>query len=125
MENPIFSLSAIIGSEIKSTAGTDIAILEDIICNKDNGKITYLILSPHGKEASSEETLLFAVHHSFFYFDTAVESLTFNAKIGKADHSFFLDLPGQYGDTEVEDVSSFSRYLSTYSAVAGHRSDND
>ncbi|MCP9234536.1 PRC-barrel domain-containing protein [Lewinella sp. JB7] len=124
METPIFSLSSVIGSEVRSAVGVDVAVLEDIVCNKDNGKITYFILSPLGKE-EDDDMPLFAVHHSFFYFDSVADTLVFSAKIGKDDHSFFLDLPPHYNDSEVEDVASFNRYLASHSSVAGHRSDND
>ncbi len=123
MNNPIFSLSAIMGADVLSNKGDSIGILEDVIWNKDSGKVTYLIVSPQ-EPNEAHCPVYFAIHHSFFYFDGPDELLTFNPKIGKDDHSFFLDLPTHYEDTDMQDLTGFNRYLLTYSAVATHRSDN-
>ena len=112
------------GADVYSSKGNSVGILEDVIWNKDSGKVTYLIVSPQYSE-QAETPVYFAIHHSFFYFDGPDELLTFNSKIGKDDHSFFLDLPSHYEDTDMQDLTAFNRYLITYSAVATHRSDNE
>ncbi|NJB87462.1 sporulation protein YlmC with PRC-barrel domain [Lewinella marina] len=126
LDKVIFSLSALLGTEVYSTKGKVIAVLCDVVCNKDTGKITYLILCPgSAEEQTGEPADYFAIHHSFFYLGGPEESLTYSPKLGNDEHSFFLDLPEQYGDTDVKDITDFNSYLYTHTTVAGHRSDND
>ena len=126
MTTLIVSLAAALGSEVYAGRGNPVAVLCDIVCNKDTGKITYFILCP--RTADTEEDgpeEYFAIHHSYFYFEEESESLTYSAKLGNNEHSFFLDLPDQYDEVDVRDLNDFNRFLSGHSGVAGHRSDND
>lgn len=126
MNQVIFSLAALLGSEVYSTKGNPIAILCDVVCNKDTGKITYFILcTPGPAEEQEENTDYFAVHHSFFYLSGPEDTLTYSPKLGNDEHCFFLDLPDEYEDTDVQDIADFNTYLYTSTSTAGHRSDND
>ncbi|PPK87557.1 hypothetical protein CLV84_0500 [Neolewinella xylanilytica] len=127
MTTLIVSLSATLGSEVFIGKGNPIAVVYDVICNKDTGKITYFILCPLAAEEKGEPAIedYYAVHHSYFYFDDEDEVLNFSGKLGNDEHSFFLDLPQQYDDSEVKDLAEFNRLVIINSAAAGHRSDND
>ncbi|THH39312.1 PRC-barrel domain-containing protein [Neolewinella litorea] len=126
MNNVIFSLSTLLGTEVYSTKGMAIALLCDVVCNKDTGKITYFILcTGMQQEPESDPPEYFAVHHSFFYLSGEDEILTYSPKLGNDEHCFFLDLPEEYEDTEVQDIADFNSYLYTTASIAGHRSDND
>ncbi|MGB3800716.1 MAG: hypothetical protein WA952_12950, partial [Lewinella sp.] len=111
--------------EIYAGRGNPIAVLYDVICNKDTGKITYFILCPHGGESQAATNDYYGIHHSYFYFDGDEETLTFNAKLGNDEQSFYMDLPPQYDELEVKDLADFNRFLNINAATAGHRSDND
>lgn len=130
MTSHIFSLSAILGSEVITGRNSPVAVINDVICNKDTGKITYIILLPlEGDSKEEQEDAIemdcFAVHHSFFYFGEESDKLHYNAKLGNDDHSFFLDLPDHYDEGEVQDMADFNRYIGSHSSAAGHRSDNE
>lgn len=123
MHHLIFSASALLGTDIVSPEGAKLGALEDIICNKDTGKITYLIVSA-GRNLGFRNKL-YALHHSFFYLNGDDEVLIFDTKIGKDDHNFYLDLPDHYDDATVHDFSDFSKEILLNLSVAGHRSDNE
>lgn len=125
MQNLIFSLSSVLGKEVRSTKGTRVATLVDLICNKDTGRLTYLVLSAEGGSESDQKPATFAVHHSYFYFPDGEEHLVFSHKLGNEDQSFFLELPDCYGETEVGALMDFTDHLQRNTGVAGHRSDND
>ena len=128
MPGPIFSLAAVIGVQVYGTKGSPLAIVTDLIWNQDSGKVTYLIVSPdaiHSPELTREPPSSFAIHPSYFYFDGDDDQLIFNPKIGKDDHSFFLDLPEQYDELDMQDLNEFKLYLARNTAVATHRSDNE
>jgi sporulation protein YlmC with PRC-barrel domain len=123
MHHLIFSISALLGTEVVTANSMDIGKLEDVICNKDTGKITYLIISA-GKHHGDDDRM-YAIHHSYFYLNGDDEQLIFDQKIGKENHAFFLDLPDHYDDATVLDYSSFARNVLPMLSIAGHRSDND
>ena len=126
MTTLIVSLAAALGSEVLAGRGNPVAVLCDVVCNKDTGKITYFVLCPRTTEAEEDgPEEYFAVHHSYFYFDEDSDSLTYSPKLGNNEHSFFLDLPVQYDEVEVKDLNEFNRFLSSQSSAAGHRTDND
>ncbi|WP_157976227.1 hypothetical protein [Lewinella sp. IMCC34191] len=125
MNTLIVSLSATLGSEVFAGRGNPVAILFDVICNKDTGKITYFIVCPHGQEKEAVPNEYYGIHHSYFYFDDDDEILTFNAKLGNDEHSFYMDLPSHYDEMDVKDLTSFNRFLNTNDTTAGHRSDNE
>ena len=102
-----------------------VAIVYDIVCNKDTGKITYFVLCPQHGDQGEPAAEYFAVHHSYLYFDGEDQLLTYNAKLGNDDYGYFVDLPSQYDLAEVNDLTDFNRYLSALSSAAGHRSDYD
>lgn len=112
------------GADVYSGKGYVIGLLEDLVWNKDSGKVSYLIVTPQQAE-SGTESVYFAIHHSYFYLEGPKGHLTFNPKIGKDDYSFFLDLPVLYEDMDVQDSTAFNRYVVNHSAVASHRSDNE
>lgn len=126
MTNLVVSLSTILGSEVFAGKGQPVAVVCDVICNKDTGKITYFIVCPQSVTEGSLPPDYYAIHHSFFYLEGEEQQLlTFNAKLGNDEHSFFLDLPPQYDESEVQDLADFNRYINLHSAAAGHRSDYD
>lgn len=124
MTHLIVSLSATLGSEVY-VGKSVIAVVYDIVCNKDTGKITYFVLCPQTGEEGEAVPEYFAIHHSYFYFDGADQVLTYSPKLGNDDYGYFVDLPPQYDLAEVKDLTEFNRYVSAQSNVAGHRSDND
>ena len=128
MSGPIFSLARVIGSEVHSTKGGVVAVVTDVIWNQDTARVTYLVISPDrvlAPEVTREPPATFAIHPSYFYFDGEDDRLVFSGKIGKDNHSFFLDLPERYDEIDVEDLNGFKLYLGRNTAVATHRSDNE
>lgn len=124
MTHLIVSLSATLGAEVY-VGKSVVAVVYDIVCNKDTGKITYFILCPQSGEDEDPAPEYFAVHHSYFYFDGEDQVLTFSPKLGNDDYGYFVDLPPQYDLAEVKELIEFNRYVSAQSTAAGHRSDND
>ncbi len=122
----IVSLSATLGSEVITGKDGVIAVIYDVVCNKDTGKLTYFILCPQSLEDREDAPAeYFAIHHSYFYFEGDNQTVTYNPKLGNDEHNFFLDLPQQYDEMEVQDLADFNRYVSAHSTAAGHRSDNN
>jgi len=119
MHHLIFSVSRLLHCELHTPEGLNIGTLQDIICNKDSGKITYLII-----ETTSPDHL-FAIHHSYFYLGEEEDELIFDQKIGREDHSIYLDLPRNYVSKIVLKYRDFLQLILPNLAVAGHRSDNE
>lgn len=124
MTHLIVSLSATLGAEVFAGKSV-VAVVYDIVCNKDTGKITYFVLCPQTGEKDQSAPEYFAVHHSYLYFDGDEQLLTFSPKLGNDDYGYFIDLPPQYDLADVKDITEFNRYLSARSSKAGHRSDYD
>jgi sporulation protein YlmC with PRC-barrel domain len=119
MHHLIFSVSSLLHCELHTPEGLSIGILNDIICNKDSGKITYLIV-----ETSSPDHL-FAIHHSYFYLGQEEDEIIFDQRIGREDHAIYLDLPSSYASKIVLKYKDFLRLILPNLAIAGHRSDNE
>jgi len=119
MHHLIFSISSLLNRELQTPEGLNVGVLHDIICNKDSGKITYLILKTHSPER------LFALHHSFFYLGEEEDEIIFDQKIGREDHVFYLDLPKNYAKTIVLKYNDFLHMVLPDLTAAGHRSDNE
>ncbi len=126
MNNLILSLTSVLGSRVYSTRGVPVATLSDVLCNKDTGRITHFILSTdEGPGEPALESGFYAVHHSYFYFASGENVLTFSSKLGNEDQGYFLELPERYDHEEVGTLADFNTYLYHNANVAGHRSDND
>ncbi|WP_116127642.1 PRC-barrel domain-containing protein [Lewinella sp. IMCC34183] len=128
MNNLIFSLSSVLGVPVYSTKGVAIAVVYDLVCNKDTGRITYFILCSDAPRPDNAPADLeyFAIHHSYLYFAGGERrQLTFSPKLGNEEQSYFIELPEQYEDIEVQTLTDFSAYLYLNTHTAGHRSDND
>ena len=123
MHHVIFSVSALLGTDIVTPNGIPIGVLEDMICNKDSGKTTYLILSAGAY--IGQEDQLYAIHHSFFYLNGDDEVLIFDAKIGKREQGFYLDLPDHYDDATVRNYQDFTKQIIPHLSIAGHRTDTE
>ena len=123
MHHLIFSISALLGTDIVMKDGVTVGTLEDVICNKDSGRITFLMIS--AGPYVGRESELYALHHSYFYLNGDDEVLIFDPKGGTNDASFFIDLPDHYDDATVHDFARFSSIILPYLTTASHRSDND
>ncbi|SEQ76266.1 PRC-barrel domain-containing protein [Neolewinella agarilytica] len=119
MHNLIFSVSSLLHCELYTPEGLNIGTLHDVVCNKDSGKITYLIV-----ETCSPDHL-FAIHHSFFYLGQEEDEIIFDQRIGRENHAIYLDLPGHYASKTVLKYRDFLQLILPNLAVAGHRSDNE
>lgn len=123
MHHLIFSISALLGTEIVLKDGVTVGTLKDVICNKDSGRITYLMISADPNTGQSRE--LYALHHSYFYLNGDDEVLIFDPNTGTDDASFYIDLPDHYDDATVHDFTHFSSVVLPRLTSASHRSDND
>ncbi len=123
MHHLIFSISALLGTDIVLKDGITVGTLEDVICNKDSGRITYLMISAGPYVGRDGE--LYALHHSYFYLNGDDEVLIFDPNTGTDDASFYIDLPDHYDEATVHDFTRFSSVVLTHLTSASHRSDND
>ena len=123
---PILSAATVLNARVCTAEGLELAVVDDLVWNKANGRITYLILGIPSIPTSGggvTEPRQFAIHPSYFYLPEVGNHLTFNGKIGKDHHGFFLDLPPTYATVTIQDLTSFQRYVDRLVARAGHRSD--
>lgn len=119
MHHLIFSVSSLLNCDLHTPEGVSVGTLHDVICNKDSGKITYLIVE------TTTPSYLFALHHSYFYLGEEEDEIIFDQKLGRDDHIIYLDLPRQYASTTVLKYRDFIQLVLPNLAVAGHRSDNE
>lgn len=120
MKHSLLSLSSLIGAGFHNPDGSLVGVLHDVIGSKDSGKFTYFMVSIN----MDPDSLLYAVHHSYFYLREPAGELTYSPKIGN-DHVHFPPLPDRYDDLRVGDQGAFRAYLKMNSVTASHRSDND
>ena len=120
MKHSLLSLSSLIGAGFYNSDGSTIGVLHDVIGSKDSGKFTYFIVSVD----VDFDSVLYAVHHSYFYLREPGGELTYSPKIGN-DHVHFPPLPNRYDELDIGDQRAFRTYLKMHSVQASHRSDND
>jgi sporulation protein YlmC with PRC-barrel domain len=119
MQHVLFSLSALLGTRIITPQGLPVGDIQDVVCNKDSGKMTYLILKAGKKDQ------FYAIHHSFFYMQGKDTRLIFDQKAGKEHNPLYLELPSLYQSQSVLSYWSFCRDILVQFEFTGHRSDND
>ena len=123
---PILSAATVLNARVCTAEGLQLAVVDDLVWNKANGRITYLILSTSSIPASgggATEPRQFAIHPSYFYLPEVGSHLVFNGKIGKDPYGFLLDLPPAYATVTIQDLTSFQRFVDCCVVSAGHRSD--
>lgn len=122
MHHLIFSTSALLGTDVVTTGNMSVGTLEDVICNKDSGKLTYLIVNAGAYLGG--ENQLYAIHHSFFYLNGDDEALILDPQRGQSDPAA-LNLPDHYDDATVLGYADFVTNVLNQLQLTGHRSDYD
>jgi len=123
MHHLIFSASALLGTDLITRDKVSIGTLEDIVCNKENGQITYLVVSAGGYLGHQDQ--LYAIHHSFFFLNGDDEALIFDVDRGDKSSDRVPNLPEHYEGTIVLSFGDFSRNILPHLTLAEHRSDNE
>lgn len=123
MHHLIFSASALLGTDLISQDRISIGTLEDIILNKEEGSLSYFIISAGGY--LGREDRLYALHHSYFYLNGDDEVLIFNPELGDPDQHHLPLLPEHYEGSFIMSYDEFKRNVLPFVKPAGHLSDND
>lgn len=123
MHHLIFSASALLGTDLITTDRVSIGTLEDIVCNKENGQITFLIVSAGGYLGRNDQ--LYAIHHSFFFLNGDDEALIFDLNRGDRSIVHVPDLPEHYEGSHILPFSAFQENILPHLSLAEHRSDNE
>ncbi len=123
MHHLLFSISAVLGADIVSEDYVSLGTLEDVICNKNSGEITFLIISAGGYLGLEDR--LYAIHHSHFYLNGDDEVLILDAKTRGEDIDRLPPLPEHYEQVQVLPAARFFHLLDRMANQPGHRSDTD
>lgn len=124
MSREIFSINALLGTELLSENGFSIGVIVDVIADKAGGQFEFFLIS--SGEILGQNDRLYAIHHSFFKLGNTKEELIFSpqaAQEGKEEAK--AALPDHYRTSRVGDYQNFLNEILQDLTFGGHRSDNE
>ena len=123
MAQEIFSINALLGTELLSENGFSIGIVVDVIADKAGGHFEFFLIS--SGDAIGQNDRLYAIHHSFFRLGKPDEELVFSPQFAQEGKEFAkASLPEHYRVSRVGDYQHFYAEILQDLTFGGHRSDN-